>query len=629
MQGASRLADVVRAAEDELFALANFRTTTAAASGGAQPHQQAHRGASLQVLPTSEDAEAAAILWGLLSKRADERGVRVRITPGRPAADIVNEGVRLGVFGSQSSDHPVCTRECRWESFVTNHGYQQPGLGQRFRATGDVYVCTYSGRVHVCNEMDCVPYLQNVHGTYICTVSARTRGSAVALAEARADKATIRNADALTTSLSSLAPPQPPKLFGRFRRPSVAVPPPPLPPPPPADAVAAGAKRRATEPPQQQRQLPAHLQPFAPGSAAERYLQHLTSTCPGRDGPGERGRARVRYGADLIHFHLSNISWQSRNNAAAWCKTLLASPSAQRLHADNMAEVERQFEESVARVRHVAETSPGHYAALVFQLCMQAYSPHVDRVVWTTLARRSAADDLVAYFSTALLYVWKIVECTPKCCANPHAAASQLGAQGAEPSILLHQPADDAPTSKRRRASFHLDKCALAIIYMLSEGHAINVFHDAVSGQIISETDAERLVGDVLPDGRPRVGRERIEFVPPHRFLQTMLPAQSHVRRVDFSAVLVKGKASARTPQAQAACASAANFNPSMVTITGQLQEAFRSLCNCRPALTLEQVKQYRLAYHLTIRDFFKTGEASIVSRAERPPEAPRASTES
>ena len=614
MQAAALVAAAVKAAEDELFARAGFRSGGSAAAAP-PPHAGPTRNGSgvgtTTGLPTSEEVETLALLWRVLSKGADELRAQVRINATRPQSDIVAEGVRLGVFVRQQTDHPHCTRSCSWENFVTNYGYQHPGIGKRYRATGDVYICTYSGRVHVCNETDCVPYLQNAHGTYVCTVSGRSRGSAVAMAEARADKATIKAADALTTSLAN----GPVVTTGRFGRP----------------VGGATNKRKTPEETSADGSVPAvpapRQQQFAPGSAAEKYLQHLTvveknneSVIPLTAQPALPSVV-VRYGVDLIHFHFGHISEQSRRSATEWCRILLVSSSAQRLHDDNLAETERQFDDAIGRIRHVFEIDPAHYAVLVFQLCFQIYSPHVDRVVWSTLARRTDTEELISYFSTALLYVWKIVECTPKCCSNPHAALAQHFSSGSGSLPQYHAPPEDVPTSKRRRASFHLDKCALAIIYMLAEGHALNVFHDAITGQIISETDAERLVSEVLPNGKMRVNRERIEFIPPHRFLQSTLPVQNQVRRFDFSSVLIKGNGSARTPQAQAANASAANFNPNMVTITGQLQEAFRSLCNIRPALSLEQMKQYRLAHHLTIRDFCKVGDSSIVSEAERPPQ--------
>lgn len=597
---AARIAAAVRVAEDEVFAKAGFKSS-------------APRG-----LNTSEAAESFTLLWRALGEGAERRRTSVRITPTKPE-DIIQEAVRLNVFVKQTTDHPRCSKDCKWENFNAGYGYQHPTLGQRYRATGDVFVCNYSGRVHVCNETDCVPYLQNSHGTYVCQVSGRTRGSAVAVADAHADKATIQAADALTTSLTSGRQP----MTGRFGRPIV------------------GAKRKTTDPTTDAAATDAtdveggsvvsstsgttvttttdvvnvNSQAFAAGSAAEKYSKTI--------GDGER----VVFGSDLIRFHICTLSDQSQRSAHQWCRAVLFSTDVQRIHSSNLAEAEKQFEDTVAKYSAYFDLDPSYYAMLVFQACMKTYSPHVDRVLWSTVMRRTDSEEVIRYFATALLYVWKIVECTPKRCEHqtaPSAGGGPTGSAGARATLV-----DEPATTARSKSSFHIDKCALSILYMLADGHAQNVYHDVVTNRIVPEEDALRLASEVLADGRPRLKRERVEFVPAHRFLQSALPAQSQVRRIDFTNVLLKGNNSTRTPQAQMATANASKFNPSMVTFTGQLREAFRSLCNARHALSLEQLKQYRLAHHLTIRDFCKVGEASIVSECQWVPTVDNPATRS
>jgi hypothetical protein len=524
--------------------------------------------------PASDDGERLALLWSLLSSGAQNRRQEVRIT-FRTEETIIKEGVRLGVFVNQKTEHSHCTRQCAWENLNAKAGYVHPVTGRRHTAVGNVYACRYSGRLHTCDAVECAQYIESMQGTYICTVSGRSCGQAVAAAEANALKTTIRAADVLTMSAAPAKPKAPQNRF-TLHQPH-------------------GTKRKDHPDGTPNSALVSGR--FAPGSACERFIQN----------PANEG-AEVRYGAALIKHHLGTISEASNRLAPKWWELLLTSSHARKLHESELAKEASKLGETIAKHAHLYDAHPSLYAMFVYESYLKAAEPHVERAAWLTLGKRANnIDEIIAYLSKALLYVWKIVECTPHSCEY----RGPTDASGA-PDLstkALHQG-----SRHRNGRSFHMDKCALSIVHMLTHGHAAWVDYDALDNTIISPTEATRLANAKMPDGSARARRERIEYVPAHAFLKAILPAQNKMRKLDFSSVLVKSTASKRTPQAQLQAAQAARFNPAIVTSVGALSEAYRSLStHSGKPLTLEQVKEYRLAHHLTIRDF-----CDIASIAQR-----------
>lgn len=533
--------------------------------------------------PASDDGERLALLWSLLSSGAQNRRQEVRITV-RTEETIIKEGVRLGVFVNQKTEHTHCTRQCAWENLNAKAGYVHPVTGRRHSAIGNVYACRYSGRLHTCDAVECAQYIESMQGTYICTVSGRSCGQAVAAAEANALKTTIRAADVLTMSA---APPKPRAPQNRFTQNQQQH---------QQQQQQHGNKRK--DPPDGSPKSASISGRFAPGSACERFIQN-----PANDG------VEVRYGATLIKHHLGTISEASNRMAPKWWELLLTSSHARKLHESELANEASKLEETIAKHAHLYDAHPSLYAMFVYESYLKAAEPHVERAAWLTLGKRANnIEEIIAYLSKALLYVWKIVECTPHSC-------EYRGPTDASGAPDLSAKAMHQGSRHRNGRSFHMDKCALSIVHMLTHGHAAWVDYDAHNNTIISPTEATRLANAKMPDGSARARRERIEYVPSHAFLKAILPAQNKMRKLDFSSVLVKSTASKRTPQAQMQAAQAARFNPAIVTSVGALSEAYRSLStHSGKPLTLEQVKEYRLAHHLTIRDFCDI--ASIAPRA-------------
>lgn len=567
---------------------AHQHQTSGHGPNSAKQHEDPGRNAReiLQTPPLSEDGEGLALLWTLLSTGAQKRCHDVRITV-RTEEAMLREGVRLGVFVNQKTEHTNCTRNCAWESLGPKTGYVHPVTGRRHSAVGNVYACRYSGRLHTCDGVECVRYIESMQGTYICTVSGRSCGQAVAAAEASALKATIRSADVLTMPS---APPRPKAPLNRFS----------------AIQQQSGSKRK--DRPEGSANCATNSGRFSPGSACERFLQN-----PANDG------IEVSYGAALIRHQIGTISEASNRLAPKWWELLLTSSDARRLHDSELASEATKLEETIAKHGHLYDAHPSLYAMFVYESCLRAAEPHVERAAWLTLGKRANnIGEIIAYLSKALLYVWKIVECTPHSCEY-RGPIDDTGAPDLSAKALRQV------SRHRNGRAFHLDKCALSIVHVLAHGHAAWVDYDALNGnKIISPAEAARLAAARMPDGSQRARRERVEYVPPHAFLKAILPAQNKLRKLDFSSVLVKSSTSKRTPQAQLQAAQAARFNPGIVTSVGALSEAYRSLStHSGTPLTIEQVREYRLAYHLTIRDF-----RDIVSIARAGHSADRAGTD-
>ncbi len=529
----------------------------------ASPRVQAAAGAS-------DEAEAVHLLWALIVRHRRASASNGRSARGahpsvpRSVEDAQALGEAEGAFASRIADHPLCGSACTWQSLERRQPFVDPRPGGlRAQASGRVYVCTYSGRVHVCTgESECVPYLRAVHGSYVCAVSGETRGQVISVAAPDADRATLRQAQDLTVgpSRAALATRPPP---GRFGRPGVL-----------------GKRTRAAAGP------PAPPQRYAPGSAADKFANAVDA----EGAPLFRAAAGAGpdacYGEALVRFAVASVSETSRGDARAWCSLLLFDPQTMGIHAQLRHESTRRLEARLQAIVPMYQRWPGYCTAYAIQQAYAHHRPHLDRIMWLKCATDAVRRQVVDYCAAAVMHVWKAIECTPNCC--------KLGQY------------DGGPTSKRHRASVQLRNFAVAIMYMLLDGHVMPFWYDADTRLVLPEQTGADLAARQVPNSRgdgPRAVKARIEFVPAHPWLAVLLLEQNLVRLLDFDAVLVRRGQSARSPQGQAAHAESSRFKERIVTITGQISQAFRSLCD-GARLSVDQLEQYRLARYLTVMDF-------------------------
>lgn len=479
----------------------------------------------------AEDAEARALRAGLILARM------------RTASATYEQQEEYARRMRCFSDHSCSAKQWCWESLPRGAAVLDPLTKTSHKATGRVFVCKVSGRTHVCDGTDCYAYSRlESNGTVVCWVSGIDLGPSTAMASPTASRKRIREANIATAVPTALA------ISRRGVR-----------------CEGVGAKSVSVPPPK--RGASSHGKRFAQGSVAEEMQ---------RARPDEH----IRYGRELIAFARALVSQDSQRAALDWCHFLThtaprttwrAELAAAYAKADAMAQ--RYTNLAVSGNRRI---DPIGFRCAIFTLFDTYFSDQVQHAEWLAFcsyANRAAE----AYFSEAMVVLWKITECTPSCCEH-HAV---LG----------------GPTRKKQRTRAHLRNVACALIYLLAEGYKEKVRYDRVTRLVLSDADVERSVAD-------RVCEEHVVFIPRNNYLLRCLPSPQHLNTssLSFDSVIC-GSSSVRSTTGASERQAAADFSPDLMANMAWIRESLRSLKNVRPAMTIDALREYRLCNYIKLHD--------------------------
>lgn len=353
----------------------------AAAAAAADQHEQVCK------------AESRRLLYDIVQGRAKGRGIVLRDYASMEQYLANNPGCFV--------KHPCTGRGCNWARLQCGASFTDPRNNrQHKRATGLASVCTTAGTVHICDETDCVAYMEHSSSDAVCTVSGRSLGAIVIAAAADARRDTIRAAE-----VDSIGGAQPPRGGGGFKRPAKRKETPSQP--------SHNAATTATTVPSSSSKRRSALQAtrnagkrFAPGSAAANMVE-------------SRGlrESDVGYGRELVRFALESVSEDSCTAANKWVGFLLFSAQVQKLHSDNFARALASAEEHAERYSTACVNSgridQGRFLVHIFGIYYPTFMPLVDRALWIALSNRDDYVRIAAYFTRAVIALWKITECTP------------------------------------------------------------------------------------------------------------------------------------------------------------------------------------------------------------------------
>ncbi len=482
-----------------------------------------------------------------------------------------------------ASEHICLGEKCSWRSLPRNKEFTDPETGATMKATGMIFLCPYSANVHRCDGAECVPFEKSFEGTFVCSVSGRSTGGMVAATGVVADRNTIKQSGWFLSGA--------PQQQARKRK------------GPMSGQITSSARRlqlpRAVsnlanqilgvnqndEQDEEDDPVPRATttagtpRKFADGSVADRLAKSIAA------GQLRMSISATNYGQRLFLFACLSLSTDNFESAKNWCKLLLFSKQVTDLHnAKNAATYEAA--DSASRRLGGASTrlDPVSFAMFVFITFYNEHRPLLDRAVWMALADPGCIRSAVEYFSWALLFVWKLVEATPSCCEEGKY--------------------EGGPSPKRKRVHSHLNKYAIPIIFLLIKGYRIPVMYDEQSRLLLNDVEANALRATLAPgQAEQRIKSTTVVFLRKHRFLALSLPDEQQVRQLDFSNVLCKTTTAERTPGSVQHAKTAKSFDPKLVTRMGWLTEAFRSLTNVRPAVTIEALQEYRLENYLPYSD--------------------------
>ena len=470
-----------------------------------------------------EDAEARRI-------RADMIRARMRGSPSWDQLEAYAKAMHC------FTDHTCVPDRWCWASLERGAAITDPLTLGKHVATGRVYVCRVSGKVHVCDGTDCYAYSRiEPNGCSVCWVSGIDIGPSVAATISTASRKQISDANAAT------AAPSAPRAAGKRKAPCA--------PPPKRGTVKIPGKR------------------FSQGSIAEEMQRAL---------PEER----VQYGRKLVEFAIGLVSEDSRRAAADWCHFLTYTAPKSTWKA-SLANAYNKADSMAQRYTNIVVNSPGKidpigFRCSIFTIFEAHFADQVARAEWLAFSS-SCNRQAEAYFSEAMILLWKLAECTPACCEQ--------------------QAVPGGPTRKKQRARSHLRNVACALLYLLSKGYSEKVRYDRITRLLLNESEAAR----TNPD---RVVTERVVFIPPNEYLAACLPSPQHLNSASLSfESVICGSSSIRTATGANERQAAAGFDPDLMSNMAWAKESLRSLTNVRPAITIEALREYQLKNYIELRD--------------------------
>jgi hypothetical protein len=269
-------------------------------------------------------------------------------------------------------------------------------------------------------------------------------------------------------------------------------------------------------------------------------------------------RLDICYGRELIEWVMHNADRRDHKTAEQLVNAILFHPTAKQLFEKLQMEAIQHAEQQCTQyMQHCARYRMKVDWLVMWNLFQQhVVTPYLVPSVVQYLSKQRGVDIAVReYFSLALWKVWKIVECSPYCCAD-------------------HLDFGDA-TAKKKRSHIHLKHIAVAILYAMKNGVRKDIWFNKRT-RLVYMMESEALKQNPRED----LACEEVQFVHPHVYLVRRLPPEDRFQNLCFDHIGGTGVVAT-----------------AVVETYRWLTRCYDSLLALNPPLTIEQVREYQLSH--------------------------------